>query len=149
MKYPKFQHLAPNLKILEAVSGPPCVQRRDIFYSIEASALRNKRRALCLKLSTLNNGQGPEREGILFTYVPSTALLPFASLLLAIILLLLLPVAFITLYICLPFKKFLSGAPGWRSGLSVRLQPGHDLAVCEFEPRIRLWADGSEPGACF
>ena len=41
------------------------------------------------------------------------------------------------------------GAPGWRSGLSVRLQPGHDLAVREFEPRVRLWADGSEPGACF
>ena len=30
-----------------------------------------------------------------------------------------------------------------------RLQPGHDLAVREFEPRVRLWADGSEPGACF
>ena len=41
------------------------------------------------------------------------------------------------------------GAPGWRSRLSVRLQPGHDLTVCEFEPRVRLWADGSEPGACF
>ena len=43
----------------------------------------------------------------------------------------------------------LIGAPGWRSRLSVRLQPGHDLAVHEFEPRVRLWADGSEPGACF
>ena len=41
------------------------------------------------------------------------------------------------------------GAPGWRSRLSVRLQPGHHLAVCEFEPRVRLWAVGSEPGACF
>ena len=41
------------------------------------------------------------------------------------------------------------GAPGWHSRLSVRLQPGHDLAVREFEPRVRLWADGSEPGACF
>ena len=41
------------------------------------------------------------------------------------------------------------GVPGWRSRLSVRLQPGHDLAVREFEPRVRLWADGSEPGACF
>ena len=41
------------------------------------------------------------------------------------------------------------GAPGWCSRLSVRLQPGHDLAVREFEPRVRLWADGSEPGACF
>ena len=26
---------------------------------------------------------------------------------------------------------------------------GHDLAVREFEPRVGLWADGSEPGACF
>ena len=42
-----------------------------------------------------------------------------------------------------------TGAPGWRSQLSVRLQPGHDLAVREFEPRVGLWADGSEPGACF
>ena len=41
------------------------------------------------------------------------------------------------------------GAPGWRSQLSVRLQPGHDITVREFEPRVRLWADGSEPGACF
>ena len=41
------------------------------------------------------------------------------------------------------------GAPGWRSRLSVRLQPGHDLTVREFEPCVRLWADGSEPGACF
>ena len=41
------------------------------------------------------------------------------------------------------------GAPGWRSRLSVRLQPGHDLVVREFEPRVGLWADGSEPGACF
>ena len=48
-----------------------------------------------------------------------------------------------------PFKNSPIGAPGWRSRLSVRLQPGHDLAVREFEPRVRLWADGSEPGACF
>ena len=41
------------------------------------------------------------------------------------------------------------GAPGWRSRLSVRLQPGHDLAVCEFEPRVGLWVDGSKPGVCF
>ena len=33
--------------------------------------------------------------------------------------------------------------------MSVQLQPGHDLAVREFEPRVRLWADGSEPGAYF
>ena len=30
------------------------------------------------------------------------------------------------------------GAPGWRSRLSVRLQPGHHLAVREIEPRVRL-----------
>ena len=47
------------------------------------------------------------------------------------------------------YLKIALGAPGWRSRLSIRLQPGHDLAVREFEPRIRLWADGSEPGACF
>ena len=41
------------------------------------------------------------------------------------------------------------GAPGWRSRLGIRLQPGHDLAVREFKPCVRLWADGSEPGACF
>ena len=35
-------------------------------------------------------------------------------------------------------KKPIPGAPGWRSRLSVRLQPGHDLAVREFEPRVRL-----------
>ena len=46
-------------------------------------------------------------------------------------------------------KVIKAGAPGWRSRLSIRLQPGHDLAVPEFEPRVRLWADGSEPGACF
>ena len=27
--------------------------------------------------------------------------------------------------------------------------PGHDLPVCEFQPRAGLWADGLEPGACF
>ena len=47
------------------------------------------------------------------------------------------------------FRKYSLGAPGWRSRLSVRLQPGHDLAVREFEPRVGLWADGLEPGACF
>ena len=47
------------------------------------------------------------------------------------------------------YKISIRGAPGWRSWLGVRLQPGHDLAVREFEPRVGLWADGSEPGACF
>ena len=49
---------------------------------------------------------------------------------------------------CWDLKRSL-GAPGWRSRLSVRLQPGHDLALPEFKPRVGLWADGSEPGACF
>ena len=31
----------------------------------------------------------------------------------------------------------------------VRGKKKSDLAVREFEPRVRLWADGSEPGACF
>ena len=39
----------------------------------------------------------------------------------------------------------LGGSVGWASDLG----SGHDLAVCEFKPRIRLWADSSEPGACF
>ena len=47
-----------------------------------------------------------------------------------------------------PLKVFF-GAPGWRSRLSVRLQPGHNLAVREYKPRVRLWADGSESGGCF
>ena len=47
------------------------------------------------------------------------------------------------------FKSILLGAPGWLSRLSADFSSGHDLAVCEFEPRIGLWADGSEPGACF
>ena len=50
--------------------------------------------------------------------------------------------------LALPLKNKL-GVPGWRSQLSVRLQPGHDLTVREFEPRVGLCADCSEPGACF
>ena len=45
--------------------------------------------------------------------------------------------------------KSVPGAPGWLSRLSVQLHSGHDLTVPEFEPRIRLCADSSEPGACF
>ena len=48
------------------------------------------------------------------------------------------------------FKKVSHpGAPGWLSRLSSRLGSGHDLAVREFEPRVGLCADSSEPGACF
>ena len=41
-------------------------------------------------------------------------------------------------------KGCLDGSVGWAADFS----SGHDLAVREFEPRIRLCADGSEPGAC-
>ena len=38
----------------------------------------------------------------------------------------------------------LGGSVGWASDF----RSGHDLAVDEFEPRVGLCADGSEPGAC-
>ena len=43
--------------------------------------------------------------------------------------------------------RFSLGAPGWRSQLSVRLQPGHDLTVREFEPASGsgLMAQSLEP----
>ena len=47
------------------------------------------------------------------------------------------------------FHMYSLGGPGWHSRLSVRHQPGHGLSVREFVPRVRLWANGSEPGACF
>ena len=37
----------------------------------------------------------------------------------------------------------LGGSVGWASNFS----SGHDLTALEFEPHVRLWADGSEPGA--
>ena len=39
----------------------------------------------------------------------------------------------------------LGGSVGWASDFN----SGHDLMIYEFEPRVGLWADGSEPGACF
>ena len=39
----------------------------------------------------------------------------------------------------------LGGAVGEASDFS----SGPHLAVREFEPRVGLWADGSEPGTCF
>ena len=39
----------------------------------------------------------------------------------------------------------MGGSVSWASDFG----SGHDLAVREFEPRVGLWADGSEPGACF
>ena len=41
----------------------------------------------------------------------------------------------------------LGGSVG--GGLTLDFGSGHDLAVREFEPRVRLCADGSKPGACF
>ena len=43
-----------------------------------------------------------------------------------------------------PLRAEVLGAPGWRSQLSVQLQPGHDLAVREFEPRVGLWLSLSQ-----
>ena len=39
----------------------------------------------------------------------------------------------------------LGGSVGWASDFG----SGHDLTVREFEPRVGLCADSSEPGACF
>ena len=41
------------------------------------------------------------------------------------------------------------GAPGWLLSWACDFSSGHDLAVRELEPRIGLYADCSEPGACF
>ena len=52
---------------------------------------------------------------------------------------------------CFPSQKKkatlgrLGGSVGWATDFG----SGHDLTVHEFEPRVGLWADGSEPGACF
>ena len=50
---------------------------------------------------------------------------------------------------CAEIKRWdmgrLGGSVGWVSDFS----SGHDLTVCEFEPRVGLCADSSEPGACF
>ena len=44
-------------------------------------------------------------------------------------------------------KEIEKGAPGWLSGLSVRLgfSSRHDLMVHEFEPCVGLCADSVEP----
>ena len=54
----------------------------------------------------------------------------------------------------IPFRSLLSikiseGCPGGSVGWASDFSSGHDLLVREFEPRIRLCADSSEPGACF
>ena len=39
----------------------------------------------------------------------------------------------------------LGGSVGWASDFGL----GHDLTACQFEPRVGLCADSSQPGACF
>ena len=41
------------------------------------------------------------------------------------------------------------GRLGGSVGYASHFGSGHDLAVREFEPRVGLCADSSEPGACF
>ena len=41
------------------------------------------------------------------------------------------------------------GRLGGSVGRASDFGSGHDLTVCAFEPRVRLCADSSEPGACF
>ena len=43
------------------------------------------------------------------------------------------------------FEGRLGGSVSWAADFG----SGHDLAVREFEPRVGLCADSSEPGACF
>ena len=46
------------------------------------------------------------------------------------------------------FEKISRGA--WvAQSVKLRLQPGHDLTVREFEPHVGLCVDSPEPGACF
>ena len=40
------------------------------------------------------------------------------------------------------------GCLGGSVGSASNFSSGHDLTVCEFEPRVGLYADSSEPGAC-
>ena len=47
------------------------------------------------------------------------------------------------------FKLHKMGCLGGSVGWATDFGSGHDLKACEFEPRIVLCADSSEPGACF
>ena len=49
----------------------------------------------------------------------------------------------------LSLKKKATGRLGASAGSACDFGSGHELVACEFEPRIRLCADSSEPGACF
>ena len=46
-------------------------------------------------------------------------------------------------------KEHAVRALGGSVGYTSHFGSGHDLAIREFEPRVGLWADSSEPGACF
>ena len=46
-------------------------------------------------------------------------------------------------------EKELEGHLGGSVGWAFNFGSGHDLTVCDFEPRVSLCADRSEPGACF
>ena len=48
---------------------------------------------------------------------------------------------------CRDFLKSLRGACMYQSAkhLTLGVGSGHDLTVCEFEPHIRLCAEGAEP----
>ena len=61
------------------------------------------------------------------------------------ILLSLVPYAGVIAHLTLPREGHLDGSVGQVSDFG----SGHDLTVLEFEPRIRLCADSSEPGAYF
>ena len=46
-------------------------------------------------------------------------------------------------------NNFTLGCLGGSVGWAADFRPGHDLAVCGFEPRTRLCAGSSKPEACF
>ena len=46
-------------------------------------------------------------------------------------------------------QRLWQGHVGVQSVKASGFGSGHDLTVLEFEPRVRLCADSSEPGACF
>ena len=46
-------------------------------------------------------------------------------------------------------RKVSAEGAGGSVGSACDFGSGHDLSVREFEPRVGLWADSLEPGACF
>ena len=49
------------------------------------------------------------------------------------------------IYLRMEAWGYLGGSVGW----VYNFHSGHDLTVCEFEPRVGLYADSLEPGTCF